>query len=111
MRETIYLALKTAEQNYVYNKNLTSDNKSHILALNALYESFVHYGLAVSEIIEVMGEIEEDSALFISLIEPHLRVVNDKEMILKQYMLMYVKYIAAIAQGMQSDEAAKKLFG
>ncbi len=115
MTEKILLALDAAEKSYMYTKNHKLEEGSlrqpeHMIALNALYESFVHYGLAVSQIPEVMCELEEESYIYATLIEPHLKVVNDIEMIAKQYTLMYVQYIAQIAKGMQSKEAVEKLF-
>ncbi len=115
MREKILLALDTAEKSYIYAKNLIPEGgiirqPEHIMALNALYESFIHYGFAVSQIPEVMGEMDEDMALFETLIEPHLRVVDDVEMIARQYAKMYVQYIANIAAGVEGKVAVEKLF-
>jgi len=115
MNEKIFLALKTAEKTYIYNKNLKQEEgilkpAEHIIALNALYESFIHYGFAVSQIPEVIGELSEDTYLYETLIEPHLKVVDDIEMVSKQYSLMYVQYIAKIAQGSQSEDAVRTLF-
>ncbi len=115
MDEKIILALDTAETNYLYSKNIEPSNdvkksSNHIIALNALFESFIHYGFAVSQISYVICELDENSSLFESLIEPHLRVVDDIEMIAKQYTSMYVQYIARIAQGSQSKEAIQCLF-
>jgi len=113
--EKIILALKSAEQTYIYNKNLKPQNgvlklAGHILALNALFESFIYYGFAVSQIPEVVCEIDTDTYLYEALLEPHLRVVDDIEMIARQYSLMYIQYIAKIAQGTQSQEAVQNLF-
>lgn len=113
MDEKITLALEVAEKNYIYTKNEKQNNTKkadHITALNALFESFVHYGFAVSQIPRVVCELDERSSLYESLIEPHLRVVDDVGMIAKQYAIMYVQYIAKIAQGLESKEAVKKLF-
>ena len=115
MNEKILLALKAAEKTYIYNKNLNPENDGskhpeHIIALNALYESFIYYGFAVSQIPEIVCELDEDSYLYESLIQPHLKVVDDIQMVAKQYALMYVKYIAKIAQGSQSQEAVATLF-
>lgn len=115
MNEKILLALEAAEKTYIYNKNLNLEAGSikhaeHIIALNALYECFIHYGFAVSQISEAVCELDEDSYLYESLIYPHLKVVDDIQMIAKQYALMYVQYIAKIAQGSQSQEAVATLF-
>ena len=115
MNEKIILALQTAEKTYIYSKNIKNKESvqkiaDHMLALNALFESFIHYGFAVSQISDVICALECDSCLYESLIEPHLRVVNDMEMISKQYSMMYVQYIAKIAQGSDSKEAIKNLF-
>jgi len=115
MYEKITLALETAEKTYIYNKNLKSEEISircadHIIALKALFESFIHYGFAVSQISDVLCELDESSYLYESLIEPHLRVVDDVEMIAKQYSLMYIQYIAKLAQGSESKEAVENLF-
>lgn len=115
MNETITLALEVAERNYIYNRNEKQENTNlkladHIIALNALFESFIHYGFAVSQIPRVLCELDVNTYLYESLIEPHLRVVDDVEMISKQYSIMYVQYIAKIAQGAESKEAVKNLF-
>ena len=115
MNEKILLALEAAEKTYIYNKNLNPEDggskyAEHIIALNALYESFIHYGFAVSQIPEIVCELDEDSYLYESLIQPHLKVVDDIQMVAKQYALMYVQYIAKIAQGSQSQEAVATLF-
>lgn len=116
MREKITLALDSAEKNYLYLKNLERRENDlprpaeHILALSALFEAFVHYGFAVSQITLVICEVERDTSLFESLIEPHLRVVDDIEMIARQYTKMYVQYIAKIAHGSDSKHAIEHLF-
>lgn len=115
MYEKITLALEAAEKTYIYNKNLHLENitmkcEDHITALNALFESFIYYGFAVSQIPEVLCLLDENTCLYESLIEPHLKVVDDKEMIARQYSIMYVQYIAKIAQGTDSKEAVQKLF-
>lgn len=113
MDEKITLALAVAEKNYIFTKNEKqniSKQPDHISALNALFESFVHYGFAVSQIPGVVCELDKSTYLYESLIEPHLRVVDDIGMIAKQYSIMYVQYIAKIAQGLDSQEAVKNLF-
>lgn len=115
MNKKILLALEAAEKTYIYNKNLNPSEvdikyAEHIIALNVLYESFINYGLAVSQISEAVCELDEDSYLYESLIQPHLKVVDDIGMVAKQYALMYVQYIAKIAQGSQSQEAVATLF-
>lgn len=117
MRENITLALNSAEKNYLYLKNLErAENEleprpaEHILALSALFEAFVHYGFAVSQITGVICEVQRDTSLFESLIEPHLRVVDDVEMIARQYTKMYIQYIAKIAHGSDSKHAIEHLF-
>lgn len=117
MQEKITLALDSAEKNYLYLKNLERSKKElearpaeHILALSALFEAFVHYGFAVSQITRVICEVEKESSLFESLIEPHLRVVDDVEMIAREYTRMYVQYIAKIAHGSDSKQAIEHLF-
>jgi len=108
MNDKIILALKNAEETYTNLKK--SEQKEHIMALHALYDSFIYYGLAVSQIPEAVSELEEGSYLHQILIEPHLRIVDDVEMIAKQYSLMYVQYIAKIAAGAGSEEAVETLF-
>jgi hypothetical protein len=113
MYEKIALALETAEKNFLYIKNIQvtkSKSPDHIIALNALFESFVHYGFAVSQTVDVICEMHEENYLFESLIEPHLQVVDDIEMIARQYASMYVKYIAKIAHGFESKRAVEDLF-
>lgn len=116
MYEKIISALQTAEENYIYSKKISTINDStpnpadHIIALSALFDSFVYYGFAVSQTTEVIQELNEDFSLFESLIEPHLRIVDDIEMIAKQYTRMYVQYIAKIAQGLDSKSAVENLF-
>jgi hypothetical protein len=113
MIEKINLALENAENNYINYKNLEKKElklPDHISALHALFESFIHYGFAVSQITEVIKTLDEDTSLFEVLIEPHLRIVNDENMIAKQYTKMYVQYIAKISVGMESKKAVEKLF-
>lgn len=113
MNDKSLLALDTAEKNFIYYKNLSSQDNNlphHILAVNALFESFIHYGFAVSQIADVIEEMDPQSYLFETLIEPHLRIVDDVAMIAKQYVMMYVQYIAKIAHGSSSQEAVEKLF-
>jgi len=115
MHDKIAQALDTAEKNYLYIKNIESSEltvkyKDHIIALHSLFESFVHYGFAVSQTPQVICEMDEDSYLFASLIEPHLQVVDDIEMIARQYSSMYVQFIAKIAGGFESKKAVEDLF-
>jgi len=113
MIEKITLALKNAEKNYIENKNLEDNNlnlPAHILAVNALFDSFIYYGLAASQIVDAMCELEEDTYLFEVLIEPHQKVVDDIQMIARQYTKMYIQFIAQIAQGHDSRSAVTALF-
>ncbi len=113
MNEKINLALRHAEKNYTDCKSLDGGEMKlakHIGALHMLFDSFIFYGVAVSQVVEAITELEEDSHLFEVLIEPHLRVVDDVDMIARQYTPMFVKYIAQIAQGMESKKAVEKLF-
>ena len=113
MMEKITLALKNAEKNYIENKNLdehTSNLPAHILALHALFDSFIYYGLAASQVVEAMCELEEETYLFEVLIEPHHKVVDDTQMIAGEYTKMYIQYIAQIAQGHDSKSAVMTLF-
>ncbi|MBE0498493.1 MAG: hypothetical protein IBX43_04545 [Campylobacterales bacterium] len=59
MEEKISLALRSAEDNYLYFKNSDPSAGSakpadHIIALNALFESFVHYEFAVAQTTELI---------------------------------------------------------
>jgi len=113
MNEKIILALKNAEKNYVDCKSLDGGElklPKHITALHMLFDSFIFYGVAASQTAEAIKELDENTYLFEILIEPHLKVVDDVDMIARQYMPMFVKYIAQIAQGMESKKAVEKLF-
>jgi len=113
MNEKIILALKNAENNYIDYKNLEENTlklPEHITALHTLFDSFIYYGVAASQTAEAIKELDEETYLFEVLIEPHLRVVDDVDMIARQYTPMFVKYIAQIAQGMESKKAVEKLF-
>jgi len=113
MREKINLALKNAEKNYCDYKSLEDGGAKlpvHIAALNTLFDSFIYYGLAASQITDAICELEEETYLFEALIEPHLHVVDDTQMIARQYTKMYIQYIAQLAQGADSKTAVTKLF-
>jgi len=113
MEKKITLALENAEKNYTDFKHLETSNTvlpSHIMALSALFESFIHYGLAVSQVPEAIKNLEEETEIFEILIQPHLHVVNDVDMISKEYVKMFVQYIAQISIGEESKIAVKKLF-
>ena len=113
MREKTILALKNAEENYINYKHSDEEKSKlpeHIAALHALFDSFIYYGIAVSEVSASLNELDENTYLFEALIEPHLKVVDDIDMIARQYSPMFVKYIAQIAAGTKSKEAVEKLF-
>jgi len=113
MNEKTISALRNAEKNYIDYKKLETGSlklPEHIAALHALFDSFIFSGVAVSQVTEAIIEMEEDTYLFEALVEPHLRVVDDVEMIARQYTPMFVKYIAQIAQGTESKIAVEKLF-
>ena len=82
----------------------------HITALNALFESFIYFGFAASQVSDVVKALDEKSNLFEVLVEPHLRVVNDIDMIARQYGKMFVQYIAKISIGIESKRAVESLF-
>ncbi|MDF1880857.1 hypothetical protein JHD50_05975 [Sulfurimonas sp. MAG313] len=108
MIEKTILALRNAEETYINLKEGSS--KQHIIALHALFDSFIYYGFAVSQVTDAITYLENDTYLFETLIEPHLRVVDDVDMIARQYMHMYVQYIAKIAGGEKSEKAIESLF-
>ena len=113
MREKIDLALRNAEKNYIEYKNLeevTAKMPVHIAALHCLFDSFIYYGLAASQITDAICDLDEETYLFEALIEPHLRVVDDTQMIARQYTKMYIQYIAQLAQGADSKTAVSTLF-
>ena len=86
------------------------DYKLHGLALITLYSFALNLKLSGGQLMRLLYVLEEESHLHQHLIAPYLLLLNDMELICKQYAHKYLKFLSERSQGKSDEEIMKRLF-
>lgn len=111
--------LKQAEEEFKYLEEqclkdeddpVQASAKLHAIAMITLYNFALNLKLSGVELIELLYIIEEESRLHHTLIAPYLLLLDDMELVCKQYAHTYLMFLSEKAQDKSDDEILAILF-
>ena len=96
-------------------KNKTDENeecdyKLHGLALITLYSFALNLKLSGGQLMALLYELDHNSRLYQHLIAPYLLLLDDMELVCKQYGHKYLRFLSEKAQDKSDEEVMKVLF-
>ncbi|MEE8587778.1 MAG: hypothetical protein V3S80_00375 [Sulfurimonadaceae bacterium] len=86
------------------------DYKLHALALITLYSFALNLKLSGSQLMHLLYELNEGSHLYKHLIAPYLLLLDDMELVCKQYGHKYLRFLSEKAQDKSDEEIMQLLF-
>ena len=86
------------------------DYKLHGLALLTLYSFALNLKLSGGQLMHLLYELDEKSHLHKYLIAPYLLLLDDMELVCKQYGHKYLLFLSEKAQEKSDEEIMKILF-
>ncbi len=84
--------------------------KLHGLALITLYSFALNLKLSGGQLMNLLYELDEGSRLHNHLIAPYLLLLDDKELVCKQYGHKYLRFLSEKAQDKSDEEIMELLF-
>jgi len=90
--------------------NEECDYKLHGLALITLYSFALNLRLSGGQLMHLLYELEEGSRLHNHLIAPYLLLLDDMELVCKQYGHKYLRFLSEKAQDKSDEEIMELLF-
>ncbi|MEN8147177.1 MAG: hypothetical protein ABFR02_06135 [Campylobacterota bacterium] len=102
------------EEQCLKNKNTDEneecDYKLHALALITLYSFALNLKLSGGQLMNLLYRLDQDSHLHKHLIAPYLQLLDDMELVCKQYGHKYLRFLSEKAQEKSDEEIMKILF-
>ena len=86
------------------------DYKLHALALITLYSFALNLKLSGGELMRLLNELDQDSRLYQHLITPYLLLLDDMDLVCKQYGHKYLRFLSEKAQEKSDEEIMQLLF-
>ncbi|WP_345975724.1 hypothetical protein [Sulfurimonas sp. HSL3-7] len=109
--------LRQAEEEFKYleeqclkNKDDDYEIKLHAIAMITLYNFALNLKLSGSQLIELLYILDENSRLHQNLIAPYLMLLDDMELVCKQYGHTYLMFLSEKAQDKSDEEIMEVLF-
>ncbi len=91
-------------------ENEECDYKLHALALITLYSFALNLRLSGGQLMNLLYELDEESHLYQHLIAPYLLLLDDMELVCKQYGHKYLRFLSEKAQDKSDEEIMEVLF-
>jgi len=116
MKTLIKNSLLASQEDFIHTFNALSSKEQsnsvyiHILAVRVLFSNFLYYKLQVRALIAGFEEMDKNTSLYQILIEPYLKIVDDKSVIIKKYGAMYLIYLGEKSKGFKDEEIIDKIF-
>lgn len=82
----------------------------HICAVKALFRSFWEQNYFSDEAIFAIVGLPQETRLYEVIVEPYLKIIDDKEMVAGQYATMYLHYFSKKLEGVEDEVAMATLF-
>lgn len=101
---------KYLEEQCLKNEENDCDIKLHALAMITLYNFALNLKLSGSQLIELLYVLDKNSRLHQNLIAPYLMLLDDMELVCKQYGHSYLMFLSEKAQDKSDEEIMKILF-
>jgi len=108
--EFCYLEEQCLKQKETTTENRECDYKLHGLALITLYSFALNLKLSGGQLMKLLYELEEESHLHQHLIAPYLLLLDDMELVCKQYGHKYLRFLSEKAQDKSDEEIMEILF-
>lgn len=108
--EFCYLEEQCLKQKKATTENRECDYKLHALALITLYSFALNLKLSGGQLMKLLYELKEESRLHQHLIAPYLLLLDDMELVCKQYGHKYLRFLSEKAQGKSDEEVMEMLF-
>ena len=108
--EFCYLEEQCLKQKETITESEECDYKLHGLALITLYSFALNLKLSGDQLMNLLYELDEGSRLHNHLIAPYLLLLDDKELICKQYGHKYLRFLSEKAQDKSDEEIMELLF-
>ena len=86
------------------------DYKLHALALITLYSFALNLKLSGGQLMNLLDMLDTKSRLYQHLIAPYLLLLDDKELVCKQYAHKYLRFLSEKAQNKSDEEIMLVLF-
>ena len=86
------------------------DYKLHAIALLTLYSFALNLKLSGGQLMNLLYALDENSRLYNHLIAPYLLLLDDMELVCKQYGHKYLRFLSEKAQDKSDEEIMKLLF-
>ena len=86
------------------------DYKLHAIALITLYSFALNLKLSGGQLMNLLYELDEESHLYQHLIAPYLLLLDDMELVCKQYGHKYLRFLSEKSQEKSDEEIMKVLF-
>jgi hypothetical protein len=91
-------------------ENEECDYKLHALALITLYSFALNLRLSGGQLMNLLYELDEESHLYQHLIAPYLLLLDDMELVCKQYGHKYLRFLSEKSQDKSDEEIMEVLF-
>lgn len=101
---------KYLEEQCLKNEECDTHAMSHAIAMITLYNFALNLKLSGAQLIELLYIIDEESRLHQNLIAPYLLLLDDMELVCKQYAHTYLMFLSEKAQDKSDDEIMAILF-
>ncbi len=82
----------------------------HICAVKALFRSFWEQNYFSDEAIFAIVGLPQETRLYEIVVEPYLKIIDDKEMVASKYATMYLHYFSKKLEGVEDEVAMASLF-
>ncbi len=86
------------------------DYQLHAIALLTLYSFALNLRLSGGQLMELLYTLDKKSRLYQHLIAPYLLLLDDMELVCKQYGHKYLRFLSEKAQEKSDEEIMKMLF-
>lgn len=101
---------KYLEEQCLKNEEDDCDIKLHAIAMITLYNFALNMKLSGSQLIELLYTLDKKSRLHQNLIAPYLMLLDDMELVCKQYAHAYLKFLSEKARDKSDEEIMAVLF-
>ena len=108
--EFCYLEEQCLKNKDTNNKSEECDYKLHGLALMTLYNFALNLRLSGGQLMHLLYDLDEQSRLHQHLIAPYLLLLDDMELVCKQYGHKYLRFLSEKSQGKNDEEIMEILF-